>query len=881
MVCQRAIPTLPNFGINCINKAVTATGNNEGVTCLPCSPGTYLAENSSYPSCVPCFPGRATNKHGQASCDACSPGKYANTQGLETCAYCDPGKYGNNTVTCIDVPPGTYPTNCYDPSSSKGCSEIEDCPRGFYCPSKTLEPVRCKPGTYTNITGSPQCSTCTSGRVNIEYQATKCNACVKGKYAPREGLETCTTCNDGKTTFNKGSEECSDCPIGKSGTNGICNSCTNGRYQDEVGHTTCKNCKEGKRSAGTTCTQCLAGKYLSGKICKGCSTGKYSAAGAAKCLDCPKGKWTNHDSSGCNDCPAGFYGLLEGQTNQSDACVQCEKGKFSSSIGADSKDLCNDCPLGTASNVVGANNSKFCLPCDKGKVANTSGSIVCSTCPNGAWATGGKDVTTGTGSTLCRECGLGKFLNKTVCSLCPVGKFQDRLGQIACRKCKTGHSIPTRTTCTMCHAGGYLKGNECVACEKGKYSLAGNSKCVGCLLGQYAKLDIKNPNIYPVATSSGCYLCRSGLYGIKQGETKASNACHSCPKGKFGTATGADSIKLCNDCPLGTASNVVGANNSKFCLPCDKGKVANMSGSKLCHVCSVGYVAGGASISNGQLGATLCQPCSVGKHGVDKAEKCESCSQGKFQNREGTKRCNECLPGFYSGFEGLPKCIECPPGRANTFKDRHACNACEIGRFANVSGLKECFRCGDGESTYINGSVACLPCQKGKAGRNGNCNFCYGENQYSDVEGLKHCKICPGATVPDKVHILCTSRKTHGPGPTITVVHASNFYRSLYVEWDLPQLNNTSQQIQDIIIVPINADTGKEETKSITKVGGIATSISTKPLLKLVTNQVYQVRLFIKYNNFVSENATWGPRWTTTSDCSTSEVYLGMYILFS
>ena len=102
----------------------------------------------------------------------------------------------------------------------------------------------------------------------------------------------------------------------------------------------------------------------------------------------------------------------------------------------------------------------------------------------------------------------------------------------------------------------------------------------------------------------------------------------------------------------------------------------------------------------------------------------------------------------------------------------------------------------------------------------------------------------------------------------------------IHVKWKLP-LEVKLPLVKYIVIVPINADTGKEDVKAVTQVGGMVTEANTKALLKPITNQLYEVTLFIKYKDFVSENTTWKKRWKTTSDCSTNEVYLGMYILFS
>ena len=115
-------------------------------------------------------------------------------------------------------------------------------------------------------------------------------------------------------------------------------------------------------------------------------------------------------------------------------------------------------------------------------------------------------------------------------SIVPSGKYQDTPGQIKCKNCTTGHSIQTRTTCTTCHAGGYFDGYDCVACPTGYYSLAGDKSCTICTIGQYAKLDKDDKTFYNVTTSSGCFSCRPGLYGVAKGKVSETDACAKCEK---------------------------------------------------------------------------------------------------------------------------------------------------------------------------------------------------------------------------------------------------------------------------------------------------------------------------------------------------------------
>ena len=195
-ICRDTISSYPKFGIDCKNE-LNKNGKYYGMQCFPCHPGTYLGENDQYPSCLNCLAGKATNKYGSASCDACSPGKVQpiNTNAT-SCTVCDAGKYSNNSITCLDVPPGNYPDNCRDTINKKGCSSFEACPIGAFNDG------------------------------SISYS----------------GNSTCNTCAPGKTTFVQGSVQCTNCTKGKAGMNGKCEPCTGLLHTGMEGQTKCIPC---------------------------------------------------------------------------------------------------------------------------------------------------------------------------------------------------------------------------------------------------------------------------------------------------------------------------------------------------------------------------------------------------------------------------------------------------------------------------------------------------------------------------------------------------------------------------------------------------------------------------------------------------------------
>eukprot|EP00942_MAST-04A_sp_MAST-4A-sp1_P003259 g3259.t1 len=887
-LCQHSFPEIERFGIDCINKK-----NNMGMICKPCSPGMYLPKDSLYSGCLPCLPGKATTGYGKKSCDHCIAGKYTMETGAIICKNCLSGQYTKSpsSTSCHDVPPGTHPIHCLNDKSADACGDIKPCTRGHYCKEKGTTPLPCDPGSYSNNTGAPVCIKCAKGSFASEKGAITCKSCVLGKHAALAGSKSCTTCAGGKSTYALGGIECDKCTVGKAGKNGICSLCpqNDGKYQDEIGQTSCKDCKNGKISVGTTCILCPAGgDSTNGLKCTACIDGYY-AIGGSECKICPSGKWAKLDiktsqkskynkttSSGCNDCFAGFYGDELGKYKQNDACKECPEGRFSSSIGADNLNLCNKCPLGTSNNVKSANNSNACKPCANGKVANITGSITCFSCFDGFAATSGVE---------CDKCTVGKAGKNGICSLCPQndGKYQDEIGQTSCKDCKNG-KISVGTTCILCPAGGdSTNGLKCTACIDGYYAIGG-SECKICPSGKWAKLDIKTSqkSKYNKTTSSGCNDCFAGFYGDELGKYKQNDACKECPEGRFSSSIGADNLNLCNKCPLGTSNNVKSANNSNACKPCANGKVANITGSITCFSCFDGSIpAGGMKTANTQVGATLCQKCSKGTY--QSKNKCHPCDRGKSQVTLGSKKCVKCNLGKYANNTGLPQCIECPPGRATSIMNSKNCDPCQKGRYTRISGLSNCVKCRPGYTTFTSGSVKCSPCQLGRAGMDGLCNACNGTNDHADKRGLKTCKHCPLGKTPDSRHVLCNKLSTKGKGPNITSLSMTpkNKYK-LHVEWTIaPATTFTDETPKNIIIVPVNYDTDKEDLTAITTVKYVKgkNSADTNSLKESIFKQSYYIKVFFEYKNSQSTNTTSKsllPSWQTTLTCNKNSV--GQYL---
>jgi hypothetical protein len=83
-------------------------------------------------------------------------------------------------------------------------------------------------------------------------------------------------------------------------------------------------------------------------------------------------------------CQAGTYSLLNSQT-----CNACPKGKYSSTVLANSPDTCLSCEAGKYSNATAAANNMTCLSCPANTYfSGTAGTdiSVCVSCPANSWS---------------------------------------------------------------------------------------------------------------------------------------------------------------------------------------------------------------------------------------------------------------------------------------------------------------------------------------------------------------------------------------------------------------------------------------------------------------------------------------------------------------
>lgn len=445
-----------------------------------------------------------------------------------------------------------------------------------------------------------------------------------------------------------------------------CTSCPGGKFY--VGHWSyrsdaCKSCPNGYFSeAGTVasnvCTSCPTS-------CTECPFGRYiNKIGAAECEKCDAGKETLTTGSiggesMCTNCSPGFYNDESGSR-----CEACSKGYYQSEVG---QGHCKKCEAGSSS-PGGSIWDTTCFKCDPGEYELYG---ICTNCTTGKYSPEG-------GQATCTDCIVGKYSDtgSTACTDCTKGKYNDQVGQGACTDCAAGK---------FSNAFGSSDVSVCAGCTKGKYSSAGSSSCNDCAAGRYTDTDV----------SGSCKSCLAGFYAGSSGLS----SCTECGAGKYEDRNGSYSCKSCSPGKMSYARGTIESD----CANCTIGRYSDVTE---CSLCSEGKTS-----SEGSSSVSDCVACGIGTHGND-GRTCTACSEGKFQNEEGSVTCKNCHVGRYSNKIGEDRCKHCEHG---SYQDEHGKNACKLcgeGKYQNLIGKPECKDCGTGRYSKEEGAVissVCIP----------------------------------------------------------------------------------------------------------------------------------------------------------------------------
>jgi hypothetical protein len=366
------------------------------------------------------------------------------------------------------------------------------------------------------------------------------------------------------------------CSAGKYFSAFTCLACRTDTFTSLAGKMSCEDCDPGTytdlENGSTVCRVCDAGKEMTGELgsreCLGCDPGKISVFGE-NCTDCGRGSYAN-----------------SGKT----ACVLCEKGTWSSALGANDTTTCRNCSLGRYSSATGVSEESGCNACPPGKYSN----------------------------------GIGND-NTDACKVCASDTFSAGLNATSCEFCPSGyHTSEGRTICDACPAGwqmtGELGSRECAHCVPGKISASGGN-CTNCTGGSYAN-----------QLKTVCVLCPKGTWSADVGANDNST-CRNCSPGRYSSAEGVADVSGCNACSPGKFSNEPGNTDVGKCRDCPTGYFQSLEGNSTCQPCLAGEV-------TPKNGSSECTRCELGEFSANGA--CHGCESGLFTDKRGSTECRVC-----------------------------------------------------------------------------------------------------------------------------------------------------------------------------------------------------------------------------------------------
>lgn len=579
--------------------------------------------SSTFPYTLACFgPGLYDLKEQGTTLEAL-PGKI----GGRTFDACPSGYVptpDRDTDGCIPCPAGRYSTASYQRpaaevgavlSTLSGCAGV--CPRGYYCPPASTQPVKCPPGRWGGSSGmaTADCSgQCEAGyfcpQASVSARPLVCgNASV---FCPA-GSATRLLVDAGFYTVPESSRERT--PVGSRSQAAAANSPD---YDDATRHAQ-QPCGPG--------TFCLLGRrylcpvgvygatsYLKSALCTApCPMGSYCPIGSSYPILCPPG--TYGDVAGLSDpscsgkCQPGFF-CSAGSTSAQQA--PCPAGRYGAEAGLTTPE-CS--PLCEAFNRTDSVGSRFCEPriCHEGYV-----------CPPAS--TSAKQQPCGSPAVYCPPHSViptpvttGWY---TIGSVSAAGQTQQTL------------DADTRTSQVVCEPGYFCMNGLRLPCASGFFgSTAGLSS--GTCSGQCDAGYICGPASF----SARSMPCGSGPQSY-------------CPRGS-GNSTAVPAGFYSVNGSLTTRSAILPCPQGTYCtqgqqLPCPAGRYS-LTGSKSeeCDgFCAAGFFCLERSASPTQYA------CPAGRYGLE-GEQNASCR-------------GQCLPGYFCPLNSTsPFQFEC--GGDNTF----------------------------------------------------------------------------------------------------------------------------------------------------------------------------------------------------------------------
>ena len=311
----------------------------------------------------------------------------------------------------------------------------------------------------------------------------------------------------------------------------ICTRTCNGDEFKNVDKCICESCRI--KYSDTHCSRCNSQRCLQ------CDNGYY-LDGNNKCTICPKGYYCyqNGETSIKAPCAKGYAAPNEGMS----ACVACSKststiqGSVAINEGSINCTLCNNGYYASISSQTTSCNicpsGYYCpqgkiIECPKGYANNKEGQTNCTPCVKSTNTITGT-YTLLTKQTQCNSCTNGNYASTSAqsqyCNSCPSGYYcpngtTSSAGASSCLTCATGclTCYTTINNCTNCKAGYYKSGSTCKQCASGYYSNANATTCTKCANGYYSQ-----------AGASSCTKCSTKFANCKLCNY---NKCIECEEG--------------------------------------------------------------------------------------------------------------------------------------------------------------------------------------------------------------------------------------------------------------------------------------------------------------------------------------------------------------
>lgn len=257
-------------------------------------------------------------------------------------------------------------------------------------------------------------------------------------------------------------------------------------------------------------------------------------------------------------CPPGKYYDLG-----MNACIECERGRFSRAGTANTARFCNMCPVGRYSASTGASE---CTLCGAGKFSGVRQSEACTECKAGKF-------TDADGKAECSACMKGKYAaddGASSCDNCRNGEYQDKLEATNCIKCPASKTTrflasDTKSSC-LCGVGDFCKDGldscqldtqTCVSC-----SSVYPPKTVDCK--GWGELPRIRAGFMTLPGKTVLYSCSKFLEACPGGKSIKEWGCTGVAQGVACAWCGLDKMwnqknGLCTDCTDGAKPLAIGA----------------------------------------------------------------------------------------------------------------------------------------------------------------------------------------------------------------------------------------------------------------------------------------------------------------------------------